>query len=332
MTDPLPVYLLLGPETGQKDDFINDLRKKILAATGEKPEEYKFFSFETRPSEIVSILRNGSLFSPYRLVIFAGIEELKKKDDTAIFIEYFAKPSNEATLILLSESIQIDGKLEKAAGPKAKKVFWELFDNQKTGWISGYFSKYGISIKPDASELLLEMIENDTQDLRKECEKLVLFFPKGSSIEAADIEKYIYNSKEENVFTLFENLAVLQLETSLDILRKILLSKDSNAVQLLSGLLWQWRKLLALKQLTDKNHPVDEAFLQADIKSKRQQKLYGQALKNFTLHELEHIIDLTAATDARIRSVRTDLHDHLLMMYLYGTIRKKGEKTALPVF
>lgn len=332
MTEPFPAYLLLGPEEGQKQEFIESLAAKIRSKTGAPPETYKFYAFETNPGDIVSLLRNGSLFTPHKLVRLAGIEELKRKEDLAQIIEYCTKPSPDSTLVMTGEAIQADAKLEKAVGAAGKKIFWELFDNQKSGWITGYFAKNGITIRRDAVELLLEMVENDTQELRKECEKLVLFFPRGAAITPDEIERFIYHSKEENVFTLFEEIVSRNLTLSLEILQKIQLSKDSNPVQILSGLLWQWRRLLALSTLTKRSYGLPEAFTKLGMKSKRHQKIYGEGVRNYSRIDLERIITLTARYDGLIRSTRAELHQHLLSMYLYYAVSGKGVTPEPVVF
>ena len=65
-----------------------------------------------------------------------------------------------------------------------------------------------------------KMIENNTKDLKSECSKLALFFGPGASIKTEELEKYLYHSKEENVFTLFESIAQRNFDLSLEILSK----------------------------------------------------------------------------------------------------------------
>ena len=58
------VYLLLGPENGQKDEFLDQLREKIGTATGQPPEEYRFYPFSADYTEAVAILRNNAHLNP----------------------------------------------------------------------------------------------------------------------------------------------------------------------------------------------------------------------------------------------------------------------------
>ncbi len=317
-------FLLLGPENGEKETFVSSIRKNIAQKTGSLPEEYKFYPFETTMAEVIALLRNGSLFSPHKLVIFGNAEEIKRKDDTTLLAEYLSNPSGEATLIFLSDETKIDQKLSKLFPKERTKIFWELFENQKRGWIINFFRKGGISIDEEAVELTLSLIQNSTLEMKKECEKLMLFFNEGSRITTDEIEEYLYHSKEENVFSLFDVIARGDFEGALEILQKIQLSADAQPVQLLAGLLWQFRRLLTYRTLLDKGVPSDEAHRSAAIKGKRNQRLYTEAARVYTARDLRRIIMLTARYDGLLRTGGTAAHGILLQTFLYYCVQRKG--------
>ena len=106
-------------------------------------------------------------------------------------------------LILQSDTTKVESALKGIFPKEGTKIFWELFEDQKRGWIVRYFREAKLTVTQDAVDVLLEMVENNTQDLKKECEKFVLFFEPGKKISGEELEQYIYHSKEENVFTLF---------------------------------------------------------------------------------------------------------------------------------
>jgi len=94
MHNPEPVYLFLGPEIGQKTDEILKIQKTFQTQAGVTPEIHKFYPYDTSISEVISLMKNGSLFSNYKFVTFMNIEELKK-DDIAELIEYIKSPGAE---------------------------------------------------------------------------------------------------------------------------------------------------------------------------------------------------------------------------------------------
>jgi len=320
------VHLLLGPESGEKERFLEQIAEQVGRSTGSPPEITNAYTFDTPVSDVLAILRNGSLFAAHRIVVLKGAESITKKNDVELIREYIARPAPDATFCLLADTPSIDKRIEKAAPSGAKRIFWELFDNQKRSWLVGYFRDAGITISPAASELLLDMVDNNTKDMRKECEKLTLFFGKGSTIEESDVESYIYHSKEENVFTLFDRVAAADFPGSLEVVQSILLSGEANAVSLLSGLLWQFRRLHEIRTLLDNNYGVTEACSKAKIRSKRAQKSYVAGSKNYRAEDLERVITLIARYDALARGTRSGGESLLLELFLYYCIVKRGRE------
>jgi DNA polymerase-3 subunit delta len=226
---------------------------------------------------------------------------------------------------MLSEEIgRIDKRLEKVVPRENKVIFWELFENQKMGWVQNFFKKRKIRIAPQAVSFLLEMVENNTKELKDACDKLSIFFGEGSEIGYTDVEKILYHSKDENVFTLFDKIAGRDLSASLEILARLLLSREADAVGLLAGVLHQIRKLRSLMLLIEKRYSYQEAFSRVKINSKRLQKIYSVGMQRYSLQELQAIIQLIARFDYRVRSLGSALHRDLLELFLYYVIIRGG--------
>ena len=325
-------YLLLGPEQGDKTQFIEKIIKDITSKEKEEPEKHKFYAFEYNLAEIISLLRNGSLFSRHKVVTIANLELIKKKEDVSLLLEYLKTPSPDTTLLLLSDAIKrdISKRIVGAVPEQNQKIFWEMYESRKLGWIKSYFNKANISIDQESTDFLLDMIENNTRDLEQECERLVQFFGQNTELKIESIARYIYHSKEENVFTLFDRVAQRDLSASQEVLNKILLSKESEPAALMGGFLWQVGKLLDMKRLLEENYSLEETFARLQIRSKKNQKTYINAHKSYTLKEVQSLITLIAEFDIRLRTFKADLHTLLLQLFLYYAI-KRGGKIPQPV-
>jgi DNA polymerase-3 subunit delta len=326
MTSDNSVFLLLGPEEGEKEKFIKNLKNKLSGEGNEIGEVHRFYGFDAKIADIISILQNETLFSENRLVILSNTELITRKEDINLITEYCSNPASKASFLLLSETIKgVNSRIERAVPKDNRKIFWELFENQKRGWIVNFFRRQGMNISSSACNDLLEIVENNTKQLRLECERLVLFFGKGAKIESEAIEKYIYHSKEENVFTLFDKVAQRKLDIALEVLHNLLLSREREALQILNGLLSQFRKLAALKGLIAGNYTLSEAFSRLRIKSKRVQKIYIESDKNYQAAEIKTIIMLIAEFEVRLRSVKSNLQAFLLNLFLYYVIVRGGK-------
>lgn len=243
------VYLFTGPEAGEKSDAINVLREDAVKKNG-SIDEYKYYATDTRITDVVSQLRNASLFSPALFIVLRNAESIKLKSDTDLLSDWVKASSDSPNvLVLVSDENSVDKKLESKIPAANKKIFWEMFENQKPQWLQNFLRKNGYSADAEAIELILDMVENNTESLRSECSRFFYCFEKGHRISVSDVEKILAHNRTENAFTLFEAMAdssrspAQRLETSLDILQKIRASRDSNSVALISGLLYSFRQL-----------------------------------------------------------------------------------------
>ncbi len=322
-----PVRLLLGPEEGEKTALVTTIRDGLTARLGEQPETSRVYAGETPVAEIVLRLRNQSLFARHRLVIVGDVDAVKRADDVAQLVEYIGSPAPDATLLLLSGGFasDVDRKIVAAVPKDAQKIFWEMFDNQKPGWVTGFFRQRKITIAPDAVGYILDMVENNTRDMRAECERLALFFGPDATIDLASVEQYIYHSKEENVFTLFDRICQKELLESEEVLDKILLSREADATQLATGLLLQFRKLALFKRMQGENYESAEAFTKLRIFSKKNQKTYVEGSRRYSTGDVETVVQLLATFDERFRSVKTDLHPLLLHLMVYYIVQRAGQ-------
>lgn len=316
------VYLFLGPEEGKKKAEIDKIEKFVAKTIKEQPEKHQFYPFEKKVSEIVSLMKNGSLFSNHKFIIINNADEIKKKSDVEQLIEICKKPVKGNTLILKSSNSSIDKKIEKVIPKSNKVIFWEMFENQKKSWISSYFSSFEQKISPNAVEHLLEMVENNTQELKIACEKISFFFDKGTMITEDDIDTFLYHSREENVFTLFEKMCSKDLEASLEINTKLTLSADNTPIAIVSGLLWQYKRLLNLKSMLSKRIQLQDAMLKQGIRGKKNQQSYQSALGNYSLNELQKIICILSDHDFLLRNAKTEMQNIIIEILIYKCLVK----------
>jgi DNA polymerase-3 subunit delta len=322
-----PAYLLLGPEEGEKATFMEKITHGLATKSGERPELSRFYAGDSRMADVIMCLRNQTLFSAHRLVVLGSAEEVKRADEVAALVEYLGSPAKDATLLLVSAGFagEIDRKIAAAIPKENQKIFWEMFDNQKQGWVTQFFRQKKIAIDPPAVEYILDMVENNTRDMRVECDRLAQFFGPDTTIRLESVEQYIYHSKEENVFTLFDKICERALTDAEEVLDKILLSREAEATQLVSGLLVQFRRLAGFKRMLADNYVTAEAFPKLKIFSKKNQRTYSTGNKSFSTAEIEDILQLLAVFDERFRSVRSDLHALLLHLLVYYIAAKAGQ-------
>ena len=317
-------YLLLGPEVGEKKEFIGKLIGRISEA-GNPPEVKRIYPGEKDLGEILGEMETGSLFSDHRVYILEQVDEYSRAAQVNPLAEMLKNPPEGVTLILTSDKNSVDRKISSAVDKDKSRIFWEMFEGAKKNWIQAFFRQRKINIHQDALEELLDMVENNTSEMKTACETLVFYFSEGSLITAEDIDRILYHSKEENVFTLFDKIVLRDLEGALDVYCKIRLSTSVDVAGLFSGMLWQIRLLLSLSVMRDQGYRDQECFRQLKLTSKKRQKLYWGALSRYRTPELQEAVSLIARYDREARSIRKEMQDRVMEIFLYKLIRRNSD-------
>lgn len=321
-----PILLHLGPEEGEKQAALRELRAALQNVHGKSLEEHSFYAFDSPPEKVVDLLQNGSLFSSGVLVRYRAVENLKRREEIAPLLRYADQPVPSAVLVMESSETSVHDDLKKAAGARNTRMFWEMFDNQKQGWLSAYFRRHEVQIEAEGIELFLELVENNTLDLRQEADRLIGFVGKRITLE--DVDQYIYHAREESIFTLYDAIVAQDLDHALDITGKLIVTTEP--VQILLGLTWQLERLYMLQVLKRQGTP--DAALFEELARKTGQRIAGKRLQRslltaagrYSLEECAAIRILGSDTDALLRTVPVSFHAGILQQYLYSIIVRKG--------
>lgn len=318
------VYAVGGPELGRRNDFISGLRSACASAWGAEPESHRLYAHETPVSSLLDLLLNGSLFSPGKFVQYFGADQVKAKADVAALAAYAKKPADNTVLVLVSDGIGVDKGLEDALPKDAKKVFWELSPREMGQWVRDFFGTQGVSIDGEAAELLLDLVENNTEALRAECSRLCLFHPRGSSVGTAELEAYIAHNRAEDAFSLFDRMATGDLERSLETLSAIMSEKDGAGVGLMGGLLWSFRRLAAVHAEMERGQGFEQAARSQRITRRSALASYDAARRIWPAETCERLVAFGVETDVRLRESGQALERTLLELFVYGCVVKRG--------
>lgn len=330
-----PVWLLTGPEIGERNAAVESIRS--AAAKRGNLDSHLFYAADVRIGDVISLLQNGSLFADSRFVVLRNAEEIKKKDDVDQilgWIESFggkgscADPES-ACLILVSDEIGVDKKIEAAVPKEQKKIFWELFEDRKEQWICAFFRKAGYQIDDGAVSLILELVENNTDALRSACSRFTLFFPEGHRVTEEDADSILAHTREESPFSLFDRLADGDLGSSTEILRKLSLSKDSSPIQTVAGLTYCFRKLADWHRLDEAGTTDDFSLKKAGISGKRAIEQYRKASRRWDAASTRRILALLSASDLDMRSSGSQTQNCRMETVLYSILKKNGRALAI---
>jgi DNA polymerase-3 subunit delta len=309
-------FLFLGPELGEKSDSIDRIRAEITKKYGSPPEETIFYAGDTPSAGICAFLLNGSLFSEARLIFIKNAEILKKKEDTAGIASYLKSPADDTTLILISDSTSLDRVIESAVSKESKHVFWELFENKKPEWVRSYFRREGFSVDDEAVNAILELVENNTDALRRECSRLMLFAGGVKKIDAEYVEKWLSHTRSESAFTLFSAIATGNLSKSVEIISTLLAGQETP-IAIIAGLTWCFRRFRDYCELVSRGTASDFELKKIGITTAKGRRDYMDAEHTFGIDAANRCIALCAEYDFIVRSGGPALESILMDMYLY---------------
>ena len=308
-------YIFLGPEIGMKQDAIEDIRKR-LAKGGDQIEEFAFYAGETPALKIAEAVQNHSLFAQTRLFIVKNADQIKKKDEISLIAACMGELEPDTAMMLLSDEIKLAAGLDNCCPGANRKVFYEMFENKKPEWVRSFFQREGRRITPDAIDLILEMVENNTDALKRECSRLMLFIPKDKPVEAADIEKWLSHNREESAFTLFSRIATGDAPKAIESLHTLLAAKESP-IAILAALTSCFRKLRSYHALIrDGKAGNDFELKKIGLSHPKAKSDYAAAARRYTAAAVDACLAITAEYDVLTRSSGSALESVLMDTYV----------------
>ena len=312
----MAAFIFLGPELGKKQDAIDAVRKKYPGA-----EESVFYAGETPVSTIADNLLNISLFSSFRIVIVKNAELIKKRDDIDLLVSCIKNMEENTSLILLSGETRLASSLEDAVPKDRRQIFYEMFEREKTEWVRQFFSREGINIDRDCVDAILELVENNTEALKRECSRLIYFLPKDQPVNPEDIEKWLSHNREESAFTLFSRIAAGDLSKAIESTAVMLAAKES-AQGLLAGLAWCFRKLcdyLLLLETGNANNSFE--LKKIGLSAPKVRDDYIAAARRYNMEDVETCLAITAQYDLLLRSPAAAFENILMDRYILALFK-----------
>jgi DNA polymerase-3 subunit delta len=316
-------YIFLGPELGKKQNAIVELRKKL---SGGHQEETVYYAGETAVSQMASEIQNQSLFAETRLFMVKNAELIKKKEEIDLLVSCIQELDEGTVLILVSDETRIAAGFDDAVPRENRQVFYELFESEKNRWVQDFFRQQGFSIDSDGIETVLEMVENNTESLARECSRLMLFLrqPGGGTqtVSADQVEQWLSHYRQESAFTLFSRIAAGDLLKAMEAMRAILSARDSAqgirdpAQGILSGLAWCFRKLREYQSLLESGKVNPFELKKIGLAAPKARDEYAAAARRYSAARVDVCLALTAEYEILLRSLGNQLEAVLMDTYI----------------
>jgi DNA polymerase-3 subunit delta len=247
----------------------------------------EFFDEKSSLKELLDCSKQFSMFTNKRLVIINGgfsvwsenkefaknIDKLKDSEDVFVFREEE----------LLKSKIKIIEK-KKEKGKVMLQEFSVLSKEKLFNWTKNIFIKNGTEIDNDAVSHITKIGGDNLWRIKSESEKLSLYKKK---ITKKDAEFLVKTDISANIFNTIDAIGEKNKEKALSLIYDHL-EKEDHPLYIFSMIVFQFRNLITVKDLKERNVEYNEAKKRSGLHPFVFQKSYKQSEK-FTFQELKDL-------------------------------------------
>lgn len=259
---------------------------------------------ETRFADFFSNFKITSMFAEKKLITLKNAFQCQKFQQE--FFENIKKIDEIKDIVVIYEEGKVDERsgLFKALKKQAKcQEFGLLAGLPLRRWLQKEFENLGAKIEPEAENFLLYSAGNDLWRLKNEAKKLA-DFKRGKIIKKQDIELMVKPKIENDIFKTIDALASKNKKQALDFLHKHI-DEGDNVLYLLSMIAYQFRNLLAIKDLMEKKIAYGTMAKKSGLHPFIIKKSYYLCAQ-FSMAELKKIYRKIFQADLNIKTGRVD--------------------------
>jgi DNA polymerase III delta subunit len=241
-SDLKPVYLIAGSDRPKVQRAVERLKGHF------DPAGVEHLSAETSSGgEAVAACNSLGLFaSGGRLVLVTDVDGHRNKEgrlaggwkaaDIEAVTAYAKAPAPETVLALVAEEAKKGSPLAKVA----ELLLYEAKASALVPWVTKQFAELDARAQPDACRLLVELVGENSDELRLEVEKLVVW-AQGEEITAEHVEEMVLPRGPVKPWTLTDAWSKRDVPTVLAAAQRLLRQGDTP-----SGIAWKLGDHVAL--------------------------------------------------------------------------------------
>lgn len=313
-----PVYFLHGEDDYLKDQAVRELLNKAVdPATRD-------FNLDVRMAgdldgeTLGSLVGTPPMMAERRVVVIRDVGTLRR-DTRAALDRYLEAPAPDVLLVLVAtggDKAKADKTIESRA---ATVVFDSLSGERIPRWISHVATtELGVSITPEAVELLQRAVGNDLASLATELEKLANY-ARGGTIDEHAVGDVVGVRRGETLADLLDAVAKRDAARALDLVSHVLEQPKTTAVSVIMALTVQTLAIAWGVGKRERGERVDFFdFLRSASGSFTGRawtdaaRAWTEALDHWNAATLDAALEALLATDVALKETRLSSDDQLL--------------------
>ena len=303
-----PVYFLMGEEPYFIDAITDYIEKNLLKEDEKAFNQTVVYGADVDLGQILNAAKRFPMMAEYNLVIVKEAQNVKGLDGSSEgnadpFALYVENPLKSTVLVINYKGKKLDSSRKLAKLIDKEQVLFEsktLYDNQVGRWITDYLKGRGVSIEPNAAEIMAAHLGNKLSTIVMELDKLKLAVGENGTITTADVERNVGISKDFNVFELQNALGAR------DVYRSALIAKHMGAMPKhsiipdIAALYGFFTKIMILHSMSGSSPAEQAAALKVNPYF---MKDYQTAARSYSLRQCAQIISILREYDAYSKGI-----------------------------
>jgi DNA polymerase-3 subunit delta len=233
-TAPNPVYLLHGDEEVLKDEAIRALLDAAVGTSRDFNLDVRYAA-DLDPESFDALVNTPPMLAERRAVVVRGVEQLGKRKSKLRdqVVRYVTNPNPTTVLVLVvAAGEEADAELARAS---SAVLIEPLAADRVPGWLHHHASTLGVTLAPDAADLLLQAVGNDLSTLAQELEKLAsLAAGAGRAVTPDDVTSLVGVRRGETVVDLVDAAMERRAARAAELVEPVLEQAGMSGVKILS--------------------------------------------------------------------------------------------------
>lgn len=289
------------------------------------PEEQKDFNFdliyggESNPANVLNIAGSYPMMAEKRIVIvrdFLKLAEGAEGDGIKEFTGYFENP-NPTTILCLIDAKFPDKRRDpgkylnknKDNGKFAIHEFQKIDERNLPDWIIDWTRhEHKREIKPDAAQILVQLVGQDLKLLSSEIDKLCTFVDTSEPVEIRHVKKITQSYRDFNVIELKNAVIQRNLDQALRIAEQMLLKSNNSTGEIIKtvGFFYSvFSNIWQICRLSEKGLTKQQVQNQLNIRSNYIFNIQFEEASRFRLAEMPTIFEALLDADSASKGFST---------------------------
>ncbi len=218
-----PVYILLGEDSGAKEEFIRSLIGRLFGHKKREEQDLNtavFYGDDTLITTVIEDANTYSFLSDTRVIL---VHDFDKMGNVSLLSEYMKAPNFETVLILLSKKKSVSKTLEASAARHGRvSIFWPMFRDEGERWFYGRLKELGIKAEKDAVEYIFDVSGTGRDELNGQLQFLSSYLADGEVLTLEKVQDVVARLNTYTVFDLCNALFIKGSEEILSIYRQLI--------------------------------------------------------------------------------------------------------------